>query len=200
MLVLSSPSAAGKTTLSRALMVQEQEVRFSVSVTTRPKRPSEVEGVDYHFVDDAHFQAMQAAGDLLETSTIYGYHYATPAAQVEATLAAGQDMIFELDAPGMLALKKAKPQDVVSVFILPPSLEELEQRLRQRAQDDEAVMAKRLAQVAQELAQWEAYDFVIINHDLTRALQELSEILHAERQRRHRMTGLRGFISRLIQP
>jgi guanylate kinase len=200
MLVLSSPSGAGKTTLSRRLLQAEPQLEFSVSATTRPKRPAETEGRDYHFVSEEQFAQMRERGGLLEHSEIYGHHYGTPGAQVEAVLHSGHDMIFELDAKGMHALKAAKPEDVVSVFILPPSVEELTLRLRSRAQDDEATLQRRLARVSEELKHWDEYDYVIVNQTLDVAQHELSEILHAERQRRHRRTGLHAFVSRLIQP
>ena len=199
MLMLSSPSGAGKTTLSRRLLKEQANLCFSVSMTTRPQRPREVEGEDYHFIDDAEFQRLLARGALLESSEIYGHHYGTPADVVEAHLAAGRDVLFEIDWCGYRQLAATCPADVVGVFILPPSLEELQRRLQQRAQDSEEAIAKRQQQVTEEISHWQDYDYVIINQDLDEAHDQLLHILKAERLKRARQTALSAFIEGLRQ-
>jgi guanylate kinase len=195
MLVLSSPSGAGKTTIARRLLELEPELEMSVSVTTRPKRPSEVEGVDYRFIDRQSFETMVARGELLEHAEVYDHAYGTPRAAVRAALAAGRDVLFDIDWQGAQQLREVARDDMVAVFILPPSTAELERRLRRRAQDPEAVVRKRLAQVAADVTHWAEYDYVLINHDLEQSVAQTRAILAAERLRRQRQPGLTDFVS-----
>jgi guanylate kinase len=200
MLVLSSPSGAGKTSIARRLLDLEPELQLSVSVTTRPKRPSETDGVDYHFIDRAAYAAMIAAGELLEHAEVYGHGYGTPRAAVERALAAGRDVLFDIDWQGAQQLREVARDDMVSVFILPPSNEELEQRLRRRAQDSEEVVRTRLAQVAADVTHFAEYDYVLINSDLEESVGRARAILAAERLRRHRQPGLTEFIGQFRAP
>ncbi len=200
MLVLSSPSGAGKTSIARRLLELEPELEMSVSVTTRPKRPSEVEGVDYRFIDRAAFLAMVARGALLEHAEVYGRAYGTPRAAVENALAAGRDVLFDIDWQGAQQLREVARDDMVGVFILPPSTAELERRLRRRAQDSEAEVKKRLAQVAADVTHWAEYDYVLINYDLDRSVAQARAILGAERLRRQRQPGLTEFVSQFRTP
>jgi guanylate kinase len=195
MLVLSSPSGAGKTTIARRLLELEPELQLSVSVTTRPRRSSEVEGVDYRFVDRPTFEAMVAAGALLEHAQVYDHAYGTPRAAVLEALAAGGDVLFDIDWQGAQQLREVARDDMVSVFILPPSTAELERRLRRRAQDPEAAVRKRLAQVADDVTHWAEYDYVLINHDLEQSVRQARAILGAERLRRQRQPGLTDFVA-----
>jgi guanylate kinase len=194
MLVLSSPSGAGKTSIARRLLELEPALRLSVSVTTRPRRASEVEGVDYRFIDAPTFRAMVARGELLEHAEVYDHAYGTPRAAVQEALAAGRDMLFDIDWQGAQQLREVARDDMVSVFILPPSTPELERRLRRRAQDPEAVVAKRLAQVAADVTHWAEYDYVVINYDLDESVCQVRAILAAERLRRQRQPGLTEFV------
>jgi guanylate kinase len=194
LLVLSSPSGAGKTTLSRRLLAADAHLRMSVSVTTRAPRPGEVDGRDYRFIDVAEFERMRAAGDLLEFAQVHGNLYATPKAPVAAALAAGEDMLFDIDWQGAQQLEASMGEDVVSVFILPPDGKTLERRLRTRAQDPEDVVARRLAAAAAEIEHWGEYDYVIVNADLEASVARLAAILAAERVRRERQTGLAAFV------
>jgi guanylate kinase len=195
MLVLSSPSGAGKTSIARRLLELEPELEMSVSVTTRPKRPSEVEGVDYRFIDRATFRTMVTRGELLEHAVVYDHAYGTPRATVAAALAAGRDVLFDIDWQGAQQLREVARDDMVGVFILPPSTAELERRLRRRAQDPEAEVNKRLAQVAADVTHWAEYDYVLINHELDRSVAQARAILGAERLRRQRQPGLTDFVS-----
>jgi len=197
MFVLSSPSGAGKTTLSRRLLEADGRVSLSVSVTTRPMRPGEVEGRDYYFIDDARFEKMAEDGDLLEYATVFGHRYGTPRQHVMQTLAAGRDMLFDIDWQGTRQLAECCRGDLVSVFILPPSLTELERRLRQRAQDEETVMQKRMARATDEISHWQEYDYVILNDNLDEALVLIRKILEAERLKRTRQHYLDGFVTAL---
>ncbi len=197
MLVLSSPSGAGKTSIARRLLELEPELVMSVSVTTRPKRPGEVDGVDYHFVDEARFRAMVARGELLEWARVYGHHYGTPRAPVEQALAAGRDVLFDIDWQGAQQLREAAADDMVGVFILPPSREELARRLRRRAQDPEEVVRYRLAQVASDVTHWAEYDYVLVNRELEASVAAVRTILTAERLRRRRQPALAAFVARL---
>jgi guanylate kinase len=197
MFVLSSPSGAGKTTLSRQLLAREKDVVMSVSVTTRPQRPGEQDGVDYHFIDSARYDAMVKADELLEHATVFDYQYGTPKRQVMEALKAGQDVLFDIDWQGTRQLAKTCPKDLVSVFILPPSLEELERRLRQRAQDSEAVVQKRMAKARDEISHWQEYDYVVVNVSVDAALAHIQQILHAERFKRWRQLGLTQFVEGL---
>lgn len=197
MLVLSSPSGAGKTTLARRLLAAEPDLAMSVSVTTRPPRPGERDGVDYHFVDRARFEEMAAAGALLEHATVFGHSYGTPRAPVEAALAAGQDVLFDIDWQGTQQLATKAGDDLVGVFILPPCARELEARLRRRAQDPAEVVAARMAKAADEISHWREYDYILVNDDVEASLARLRAILAAERLRRDRQIGLIDFVKTL---
>ena len=194
MLVMSSPSGAGKTSISRAVMGEEPELRMSVSVTTRAKRPAEVDGRDYHFITAERFAAMVEAGELLEHATVYGNAYGTPRAPVEAALAEGRDVLFDIDWQGAQQLREAAGDDMVGIFILPPSTTELAERLRTRAQDSEDTVRYRLAQIANDVTHWPEYDYVLINQDLAVSVAAVRAILAAERLRRVRQPGLGEFV------
>lgn len=194
MLVLSSPSGAGKSTLSRLLLENDGNLTLSVSVTTRPRRASEVDGVHYHFIDRDRFMAMRDAGDLLEWAEVHGNLYATPRAAVETALSAGRDVLFDIDWQGAQQLREAAGEDMVGVFILPPSTEELAARLRTRAQDTEATVRYRLAQIANDVTHWPEYDYVLVNQDLANSVAAVRAILAAERLRRVRQPGLGEFV------
>jgi guanylate kinase len=200
MLVLSSPSGAGKTSIARRLLELEPLLQLSVSVTTRPKRPSETAGVDYYFIDRAAYERMIAAGELLEHAEVYGHGYGTPRGAVERALAAGQDVLFDIDWQGAQQLREVAREDMVSLFILPPSAEELERRLRRRAQDPEPVVRARLAQVAADVTHWAEYDYVLINDDLDDSVQRARAVLAAERLRRQRQPGLTDFVAQFRNP
>ena len=197
MLVLSSPSGAGKTTLSRRLLDADPTVALSVSVTTRKQRPGEVDGRDYHFIDAQRFDAMVANGELLEWAQVFGHRYGTPRARVEETLAQGRDVLFDIDWQGTQQLREKAVRDLVSIFVLPPSIPDLERRLRTRAQDSDEVIHARMAKAADEMSHWAEYDYVVINTDIDRAVAEVRSILAAERLRRERQTGLSDFVRRL---
>ena len=199
MLVLSSPSGAGKTTLSRLLLERDPEISLSVSVTTRPRRPAERDGIDYTFIDVPSFDAMVARGDLLEHAKVFDYYYGTPRQPVEQALAAGRDVMFDIDWQGRQKLADRVGEDLVSVFILPPSTRELERRLTTRAQDPPAVVAKRMAKAADEMTHYREYDYVIVNRNVERSIAELESILVAERLRLKRQLGLSDFVSALRQ-
>lgn len=200
MLVLSSPSGAGKTTLSRRLLAQHSGLALSISVTTRPPRPREIDGQDYRFIDDAAFAHMLAKGELLEHATVFGHQYGTPKAAVEAQLTQGKDVLFDIDWQGTRQLVQQRRADVVSIFILPPSLGELERRLRQRGQDSPEVIAQRMSRAASEMSHWPEYDYVLINDDMDLALSNIVHIVQAERLRRERQSELAQFISQLTAP
>jgi guanylate kinase len=197
MLVLSSPSGAGKTTLSRRLLDADPTVALSVSVTTRKQRPGEVDGRDYHFIDVQRFDAMVANGDLLEWAQVFGHRYGTPRARVEETLAQGRDVLFDIDWQGTQQLREKAVRDLVSIFVLPPSIPDLERRLRTRAQDSDEVIHARMAKAADEMSHWAEYDYVVINTDVDCAFAEVRSILAAERLKRERQTGLSDFVRRL---
>lgn len=197
MFVLSSPSGAGKTTLSRLLLEQEDNLTMSVSVTTRPMRPGEEEGRDYFFVAPDRFQQMVESSELLEYATVFGHSYGTPRAFVEKALNAGKDVLFDIDWQGTQQLASRCRDDLVSVFILPPSMAELEMRLRKRAQDSEEVVNFRMNKAAGEIAHWQDYDYVVINRDLDATLARITHILHAERHKRIRQTSLPTFVQQL---
>jgi len=190
LLVLSSPSGAGKTTLSRRLLERDRDVVMSVSVTTRPPRRGEVEGKDYFFISRRRFDAMVEAGELLEWADVFGNGYGTPLAPVEKWLAAGRDVLFDIDWQGTQQIHARMGDDLVRVFILPPSAEELRQRLIRRAQDSATVVAKRMAEASNEISHWAEYDYVIINDDLDTSDKAIQSILSAERLKRHRRIGL----------
>jgi guanylate kinase len=196
--VLSSPSGAGKTTLARRLLEAESSaLKPSVSVTTRPARPGEIDGQDYWFLDAAQFEAMRERGDLLEWAEVFGNCYGTPRAEVEATIADGLDILFDVDWQGARSLAKSLPADVVRVFILPPSAQALERRLKTRNQDSAAVVALRMAQASAEISHWDEYDYVIVNEDIEASFGQLQAILSAERLKRSRGIGLRPFVEAL---
>ena len=197
MFVLSSPSGAGKTTLSRELLKADAGIAISVSVTTRRPRPGEVDGRDYIFCDQAAFERMRDAGELLEWASVHGNFYGTPKTAVMDLLAAGKDVLFYIDWQGAQQLKERAPEELVRVFILPPSAATLEQRLKTRAQDDAAVVARRLAAASAEIAHWAEYEYVIINEDVGVSLSGLRAILAAERLRRSRQQGLADFVREL---
>jgi guanylate kinase len=197
MFVLSSPSGAGKTTLSRMLMQKVDGLQMSVSATTRPMRPGEVEGRDYFFVDQMRFDAMVGEGDLLEWATVFGKSYGTPRAPVETALGEGRDVLFDIDWQGTQQLREKAGTDVVSVFILPPSAADLEKRLHTRAQDSEEVIRGRMDRASHEMSHWAEYDYIVINHDVDEAFAEVHSILRAERLKRARRTGLTTFVRNL---
>jgi len=197
MLVLSSPSGAGKTTLSRLLLKADRNVELSVSVTTRPQRRGEVEGRDYHFIDPRRFQAMVKSGKLLEWAEVFGHCYGTPRRPVEKALQAGRDVLFDIDWQGTQQLREKARDDLVSVFILPPTVKELERRLQRRAQDSHDIIGSRMAKAAGEMSHWPEYDYVIVNRDKDEAFAEVRAILAAERLKRERQIGLSSFVRAL---
>jgi guanylate kinase len=197
MLVLSSPSGAGKTTLSRKLLESDPGVELSISVTTRKQRPGEVDGRDYHFVDAARFDAMVANDELLEWAHVFGNRYGTPRAPVEAALSRGRDVLFDIDWQGTQQLRERANRDLVSIFVLPPSIPDLERRLRARAQDSDEVIHARMTKAADEMSHWAEYDYVVINNNIDHAFAEVESILAAERLKRERQTGLSDFVRRL---
>lgn len=197
MLVLSSPSGAGKTTISRRLLNVEPDLVLSISATTRPMRPGEQDGVDYHFVDHAAFDGMIRESAFLEYAKVFDHQYGTPRAPVDRSLAAGRDVLFDIDWQGTQQLAQAARDDLVSVFILPPSIAALEQRLKTRAQDSAEVVARRMAKAADEMSHWAEYDYIIVNDDLETSIQRVRAILLAERLKRHRQTGLTEFVKGL---
>ncbi|MEQ1698080.1 MAG: guanylate kinase [Hyphomicrobiaceae bacterium] len=194
LLVLSSPSGAGKTTLSRALLAADLNITMSVSVTTRKARPGEVEGKDYFFTDASGYAAMEARGDLLEGATVFGNSYGTPRAPVEAAVKAGRDVMFDIDWQGAQQLAEKMAGDLVRVFILPPSGKALEQRLNNRALDPPDVVTRRMAEASAELSHWAEYDYVVVNENVAESLAGLQAILAAERLKRDRQSGLSAFV------
>jgi guanylate kinase len=194
MLVLSSPSGTGKTTLSRRLLEVDRAVQLSVSATTRPQRPAEVDGRDYHFVDRARFDQMVRNGEMLEWAEVFGHRYGTPRRPVEEALARGHDMLFDIDWQGTQQLRDKVSKDFVSVFLLPPSVPELERRLTTRAQDSEEVIRARMAKAADEMSHWAEYDYVLLNQDVDETFAQLEAILTAERLKRERQPGLSDFV------
>ena len=197
MLVLSSPSGAGKTTLSRQLLSNDSQIQLSVSCTTRARRPSEKDGVDYKFIDTASFRGMIERGEFLEHARVFDHYYGTPTAPVEAAISDGRDMLFDIDWQGTQQLKEKGRDDLVTVFILPPSTRDLEKRLITRAQDSHEVVARRMAKAADEMSHWAEYDYQIINRDIATSLMELKSILTAERLKRERQFGLSDFVKAL---
>jgi guanylate kinase len=194
MLVLSSPSGAGKTTLSRMLLKADRHIDLSVSVTTRPQRPGEIDGRDYHFIDMVRFESMVKSGKLLEWAEVFGHRYGTPRIPVERALRAGRDVLFDIDWQGTQQLREKARDDLVSVFILPPTVTELQRRLERRAQDTRAIIAGRMAKAAGEMSHWPEYDYVIVNRDKKDAFAEVRAILAAERLKRERQIGLSAFV------
>lgn len=194
MLVLSSPSGAGKTTLSRRLLEFDSNVELSISVTTRKKRPSEMEGRDYRFINRRQFDELVEKGELLEWAEVFDNYYGTPKRPVMDALAAGRDVLFDIDWQGTKQLSTAARNDMASVFVLPPSIPELERRLHTRAQDDYETIHRRMAKAADEMSHWDEYDYVVINRDLDQAFAEVAAILAAERLKRERQSGLSDFV------
>jgi len=198
MLVLSSPSGAGKSTIARSLLENDHEFELSVSVTTRPRRPSEIEGVHYHFKTQRDFEMMREGGDLLEWAEVHGNCYGTPRGPVERAIAGGRDMLFDIDWQGAAQLREKMPDDIVSVFILPPTMKELLARLTRRAEDTPEIIERRLRNAHHEIEQWRDYDYVVINDDLDRAFASVRAIVSAERLRRERRPGLEDFVAELL--
>ena len=197
LLVMSSPSGAGKTTLSRALLASDHHIRMSVSVTTRPPRPGELDGKDYFFISKERFFEMRDNDELLEWAEVFGNLYGTPRSPVEDALAKGRDVLFDIDWQGTQQLEQAMGDDLVRIFILPPSTDELGDRLIKRAQDSSSVVAKRMAEASREMSHWMEYDYIVINDDVDIASAEITAILTAERLRRKRRTGLTEFVRKL---
>jgi guanylate kinase len=194
MLVLSSPSGAGKTTLSRMLLTSERNIELSISVTTRPRRRGEVNGRHYHFIDRKKFDQLVKNNELFEYAEVFGNGYGTPRKPVEKALKAGRDVLFDIDWQGTQQLREEARDDLVSVFLLPPSAGELARRLHTRAQDDKKVIRSRMAKAADEMSHWAEYDYVVVNRDLDRAFGEVRSILAAERLKRERQPGLSAFV------
>jgi len=197
LLVLSSPSGAGKTTITRRLLERDPGLTLSVSVTTRPPRPGEVEGVDYFFIDQARFEAMVAAGELLEHATVFGHSYGTPRLLIEAALAEGRDIVTDIDWQGTQQIGGSLPHDLVTIFVLPPSMAALQSRLQTRAQDSAEVVAARMAKSSEEMSHWFEYDYVIVNQDLDESVRRAEAIVMAERLRRTRQAGLADFVNKM---
>lgn len=198
MLVLSSPSGAGKTTLARSLIKSEPDLEMSVSYTTRKKRKGEVEGRDYHFVDRETFTRMRDAGEFLEWAVVFDNYYGTPRKPVDEALASGRDVLFDVDWQGARKLREGANEDVVAVFILPPSGKALEGRLKERAQDSDEVVEARMREASNEIQHWDEYDYVVVNRDVEQSLAALGAILAAERLRRTRQMGLKDFVQALL--
>lgn len=198
MFILSSPSGAGKTTISRMLLEADNEICLSVSATTRPKRPGEIDGVHYHFVDDAAFDRMIEEDDFYEWAPVFGYRYGTPKGHIRAGLKDGQDFLFDIDWQGTQQLYQKDEQDVARVFILPPSLDELHRRLQNRGTDSKDVIDGRMERARAEISHWDGYDYVVVNDDVQVCFEKVRAILHAERMKRARQTGLIGFVRELM--
>ena len=199
MFILSSPSGAGKTTMSHKLLMADEEIKLSVSATTRPKRPGEVDGIDYHFVSDAEFDQMVEKDEFYEWAHVFDHRYGTPKSYIRKGLKEGEDYLFDIDWQGTQQLYQKDQQDVVSVFILPPSLGELRRRLESRAQDSADVIDGRMERARSEISHWAEYDYVVINDDVDECFVKVREILHAERMRRTRQTGLIPFVRELTE-
>ncbi len=197
--VLSSPSGAGKSTLARKLLASDDHISLSVSATTRPPRPGETDGKDYHFVDKATFKQMAAKGKFLEWAKVFGHRYGTPKAPVESLLASGKDVLFDIDWQGTQQLYQEAGNDIVRIFILPPSIIELEDRLRNRATDSDEVITDRMARAKSEIGHWDGYDYVLINDDVDTCFEKITHILAAERLKRMRQKGLIGFARKLME-
>ena len=199
MFILSSPSGTGKTTIARRLLDEDAEIRLSVSATTRPMRPGEVDGRDYHFVSQEAFDQMVAEDEFYEWARVFGHCYGTPKAHIRAGLKAGQDFLFDIDWQGTQQLYQKDQQDVVRVFLLPPSIDELQRRLTGRGTDSAEVIAARMDRARAEISHWDGYDYVVVNDDIDACFEKVKQILEAERMRRARQTGLIGFVRALLQ-
>jgi len=200
LIVLSSPSGAGKSTLSRMLMAADDEISMSVSATTRPKRPGEEDGVDYHFVEDPEFDRLIDAGEFVEWAPVFGFRYGTPKAPVKAALKDGRDILFDIDWQGTQQLHAAMGEDLVRIFLLPPSMAELERRLQERGTDSDHVIADRMSRAAAEISHWAEYDYVLVNRDAQLCLSQIRTIVAAERLKRARQIGLVAFVRDLVGP
>ena len=200
LIVLSSPSGAGKSTISRMLLDADDDVTMSVSATTRPIRPGEIDGRDYHFVSEAAFQAMISDGEFAEWAPVFDHHYGSPQTPIKAALKAGRDVLFDIDWQGTQQLHAAMGEDLVRVFILPPSMAELERRLRTRATDSDVIIEGRMQRAAGEISHWAEYDYVLINQDTEACLAEVRAIVAAERLKRWRQAGLVAFVRDLVAP
>lgn len=198
MFILSSPSGAGKTTIARRLLAEDGEIRLSVSVTTRPMRSGEVDGKDYYFVDQCEYDRMVAADEFYEWATVFGHGYGTPKSHIRAGLKGGQDFLFDIDWQGTQQLYQKDQQDVVRVFLLPPSIDELQRRLNGRGTDSAEVIAARMDRARGEISHWDGYDYVVVNDDIDVCFAKVTQILAAERMRRQRQTGLIGFVRGLM--
>ncbi len=199
LIVLSSPSGAGKTTISHMLLKADPDITMSISATTRPQRPGEIDDVHYHFVDDAGFQGLIDGGELAEWAYVFDHRYGTPKAPIKAALKAGRDILFDIDWQGTQQLEAEMGEDLVSIFILPPSMSELERRLRTRATDREEVISDRMRRAASEIGHWAEYDYVLINEDMERCLADVQAIVAAERLKRTRQPGLVAFVRQLVE-
>ena len=197
MLVLSSPSGAGKTTISRQLLARDQNLTMSVSATTRPMRPGEIEGIDYYFVEPTEFNLMINRRELMEYAKVFDNYYGTPISAVEKALRIGKDVIFDIDWQGSQQIAERAREDLVSIFILPPSTAELDRRLQNRAQDTEKVVSARMAKAPSEMSHYAEYDFIVVNYNVEESVAQVEAIIAAERLRRHRMIGLTDFVKRL---
>ena len=200
MFILSSPSGAGKTTISRRLLEHDGEIRMSVSATTRPMRPGEVDETDYHFTTQPQFDALVQDGGFLEWAHVFGHSYGTPKAQIKDGLKAGQDFLFDIDWQGTQQLYQKMETDVVRVFLLPPSIDELQRRLTGRGTDSAEVIKARMDRAQSEISHWDGYDYVVVNDDIDACFDKVCQILAAERMRRARQTGLIGFVRELMHP
>jgi guanylate kinase len=200
LIVLSSPSGAGKSTISRMLLENDADVTMSVSATTRPKRPGEADDVDYHFVDDAEFKRLVDRGELVEWATVFGFQYGTPKAPVKAALRDGRDIMFDIDWQGARQLEPDFGEHLVTIFLLPPSMPELERRLRDRGTDPDDIIADRMRRAADEISHWAEYEYVLVNRDMDECLAQVKAIVAAERLKRTRQTGLIPFVRDLIGP
>jgi guanylate kinase len=198
MLILSSPSGAGKTTISRSLLELDKDIFMSVSATTRKMRAGEVDGKDYYFVDKDKFQSMVLNNEFLEHAEVFGNYYGTPSKPVFDKLDEGKDVLFDIDWQGTISLQKKNGRKVVSIFILPPSMKELEKRLRQRAQDDESVIQNRMSKANNEISHWLVYDYILVNDDIQATVEKVKHILEAERHKRFRLEGMEGFVNGLL--
>jgi guanylate kinase len=200
LIVLSSPSGAGKTTISRMLLDADGEITMSISATTRPKRPGEIDDVDYHFVDDAGFDRMIEAGEFVEWAHVFGYRYGTPKAPVKQALRDGRDILFDIDWQGARQLEPDFGEHLVTIFLLPPSMDELERRLRSRGTDSEEIIGDRMRRAADEIGHWAEYEYVLVNSETDDCIGQVKAIVAAERLKKARQTGLHPFVQKLIGP